>query len=277
MLPIYKENKLSFEKITDCWSREIHPPRSREELLDFLEAAWWRGELKADTSLTRLVLLKSMFRSARTGDSIRLVFVTQENSMRPKGIELSDGGLLFHANDLWPRISVPSNDPENWIEASCTSAFEVLAQKPSRTHYPHRAMQFLMMEIDRNQFMECLRANGLDLPKFWGAPLGRPQGMEEEVQSPTGVPPVIAQGVGHGADDAAPKRRFGPEHGTLRRYAAADRALFPELERIMADEQMSRSAAARELARAGRISGVGTPDSRAKRLAALHKCERAGS
>ena len=198
MLPIYKENTLSFEKITDCWSREIHPPRSREELLDFLEAAWWRGELKTDSPLTRLVLLKSMFRSARTGDLTGLVFVTQDNPMRPKGIELPDGGLLFRSNDLWPRIPVPSNDPETWIEASCTSAFEVLAQEPSRTHYPHRTIQFLMMEIDRNQFMKWLRANGLDLPKFWVAPIERPQEVEEEVQSPTGVPPVIAQGVGHG-------------------------------------------------------------------------------
>ena len=67
MLPIYKEDKLSVAKITDCWTREIQPPRSREELQDFLEAAWWRGELKTDTSFTRLALLKSMFRSARAG------------------------------------------------------------------------------------------------------------------------------------------------------------------------------------------------------------------
>ena len=53
------------------------------------------------------------------------------------------------------------------------------------------------------------------------------------------VPPVIAEGVGHGASDAAPKGRFGPEPGKLRRYDAADRELFAELERIMADEQKS--------------------------------------
>jgi hypothetical protein len=83
------------------------------------------------------------------------------------------------------------------------------------------------------------------------------------------VPPVIAEGVGRGASDAARKGRFGPEPGTLRRYDAADRKLFPELERIMAEEKKSRTAAA--LALVDQIAGAGTPQSRAKRLAALHK------
>ena len=83
------------------------------------------------------------------------------------------------------------------------------------------------------------------------------------------MPPVIAEDVGRGASDAARKGRFGPEPGTLRRYDAADRKLFPELERIMAEEKKSRTAAA--LALADRIDGVGTPESRARRLAALHK------
>jgi hypothetical protein len=88
---------------------------------------------------------------------------------------------------------------------------------------------------------------------------------------------VVAPPVGHGAGDAAPKGPFGPEPGKLRRYGPADRALFPELERIMAEKKMSRSAAALDLALADRIDGVGTPQSRAKRLAALHKRERGGA
>jgi hypothetical protein len=70
------------------------------------------------------------------------------------------------------------------------------------------------------------------------------------------------------------KRRYGPEPGTLRRYAADDRRLFPELKRIMNEERKSLSAAALDLAQAGRIAGIGTPQSRAKRLAALYKRER---
>jgi hypothetical protein len=58
------------------------------------------------------------------------------------------------------------------------------------------------------------------------------------------------------------------------RYDAADRALFPELERIMTNDKKSLSAAARDLAEDGRVAGAGTPESRAKRLAALYKRER---
>src|SRR5262245_7441169 len=122
------ENNLSIDKITDNWSREIQPPTSRKELLDFLEAALWRGELKSD-SFTRLALLKSMVRSARAGDLTGLVFVTQEL----QGIELADGGLQFDVHELESlRILVPSNNPENLTEASCGGAFEALAQAPSR-------------------------------------------------------------------------------------------------------------------------------------------------
>jgi len=80
-----------------------------------------------------------------------------------------------------------------------------------------------------------------------------------------------------GVHDAVREARFGPEPGTLRRYEDADCKLFPELEQIMIKEQKSRSAAARALAEAGKVAGVGTTESRAKRLAALHKRERDSS
>jgi hypothetical protein len=90
------------------------------------------------------------------------------------------------------------------------------------------------------------------------------------------VPPDNTEGAGHGASNAAGKKRFGPEPGTLRRYEAADRKLFPELERIMAEKRKSLSAAAFDLAEADQIDGTGTPQSRAKRLAALYKRDRGG-
>jgi hypothetical protein len=168
MLPIWKD-KLSIEKITDRWSQEIQPPTSREKLLDFFETAWWRGLWKTAGPLTPFALLKSMYRSARERDLTTLVFVTKED----EGIELADGGLLFDVNELVrPAILVPSNDPGTWTEASCAAAFEVLSQTPSREYYRDRTIQFLMMEIDRHQFVRLLAAHGLDLPKF-GAPQSR--------------------------------------------------------------------------------------------------------
>jgi hypothetical protein len=75
----------------------------------------------------------------------------------------------------------------------------------------------------------------------------------------------------------ASKRRRGPEPGTLKRYAAADRELFPELERIMRTDRVSLSAAAQKLASGEvcgkEVSGNGTPLSHAKRLAELYRRE----
>jgi hypothetical protein len=71
-----------------------------------------------------------------------------------------------------------------------------------------------------------------------------------------------------------PKGRRGPEAGTIRRYDEADRALFPEIDKKMA-LGMSRYAAALCLARDGKVKGAGVEESRAKRLASLHKRERA--
>src|SRR5262249_2072156 len=135
-------------------------------------------------------LLKSMCRSARERDLTTLVFVTKED----EGIELADGGLLFDVNELErPAILVPSNDPETWTEASCAAAFEVLSQTSSRKHYPDRTIQFLMMEIDRHQFVRLLTAYGLDLPKFWRPPIEKPSELHEKAQNSTHrkqVPPV---------------------------------------------------------------------------------------
>lgn len=66
-----------------------------------------------------------------------------------------------------------------------------------------------------------------------------------------------------------PRKRPGPEPGKLRRYDAADRALFPELERLMKDEGLSKTAAAKKLANEGRITGTSTADSKARRLLKL--------
>jgi hypothetical protein len=62
-------------------------------------------------------------------------------------------------------------------------------------------------------------------------------------------------------------RPRGPRRGTLNRYGESDRALFNEIEKIMHTEQKSANAAALRLARDGKISGHGSQESLAKRLA----------
>jgi hypothetical protein len=71
----------------------------------------------------------------------------------------------------------------------------------------------------------------------------------------------------------AAKGRKGPEPGTVRRYDAADRALFPELEQTMREKNLTRTAAALHLAH-GKVAGPATLETKGKRLATLHKRER---
>ena len=66
------------------------------------------------------------------------------------------------------------------------------------------------------------------------------------------------------------KGRKGPAPGKLARYRESDRACYAELERLMREECLSASAAARELAEAGKVEGTGTAESRGRRLAKLY-------
>jgi hypothetical protein len=68
----------------------------------------------------------------------------------------------------------------------------------------------------------------------------------------------------------------GPTPGEVRHYDESDRALFDEVERLMAEQKLTRTAATEKLANDGRIAGTGAPQSRAKRLARLYKKEREG-
>jgi hypothetical protein len=168
MFPISKD-KLSIEEITDYWSRETQPPASPNELLAFLQGAWWRGEIKGETPLTRLALLKSMFNNDHLSG---IAFVTREDAILPQGIELPDGSLKL--DDLRPRVFVPSGDTDTWSEASCASAFGVLAKLKSFEHCTDRTIQFLMMELTLDEFVRLLREHNKDVPNFWRLPPDKP-------------------------------------------------------------------------------------------------------
>ena len=69
-----------------------------------------------------------------------------------------------------------------------------------------------------------------------------------------------------GATAGLPAKRRGPKPGTVKRFDSADRALFQEIERLMKEEQ-TLTKVTKQLADEGKIAGVGSPASRAKRLA----------
>ena len=76
MFPIGK-SKLSLREIANYWAREIQPPASRNELLELLEGAWWRGQIHGDSVKSRLDLLKYMFEAMHDRDDVGIVFLVE--------------------------------------------------------------------------------------------------------------------------------------------------------------------------------------------------------
>jgi hypothetical protein len=73
----------------------------------------------------------------------------------------------------------------------------------------------------------------------------------------TAAPPV--------ATAPPPRAVKGPLRGEIDRYGDADRALYPEIERIMKSQQLSPTEAVRQIPE-GKIAGRGTLDSRVRRV-----------
>jgi hypothetical protein len=78
-----------------------------------------------------------------------------------------------------------------------------------------------------------------------------------------------------GTDLATPKKpRKGPAPGTVDRFGESDREMFNELERLQREGRKSLTAAANELATAGKLAGDGAPQSLAARLVRRYRAER---
>jgi hypothetical protein len=66
----------------------------------------------------------------------------------------------------------------------------------------------------------------------------------------------------------------GPKPGEVGRFHTRDRALYPDIERLMADGMTSLTAATQTLADNGKVAGNGVAANSAKRLARLYTCDR---
>jgi hypothetical protein len=161
MFPL-SDNALSLREISRYWSREIKPSASVLELLIRLESAWWRGELVAETALTRLNLLRHLFKS--TYDS-GLVFVVDDQSSQPEIKELPDGNVQV---DLSPIITVPCADTEVWNDANCALAYESLAGTPLLVDDPVIGPVLSGIKLTHETFIKWLILKRYPLPTFWG-------------------------------------------------------------------------------------------------------------
>lgn len=82
-------------------------------------------------------------------------------------------------------------------------------------------------------------------------------------------------------EEPAPASRRGPRPGTIDRFAAADRELYPEFEALMKQggpdaTPLSATAASEQLAISGKIKGGGVPGSKARRLRDRYAADHLG-
>jgi hypothetical protein len=83
---------------------------------------------------------------------------------------------------------------------------------------------------------------------------------------PTAVAPPLAT--------ASPPRAVkGPVPGEIDRFADADRALFPEIKRLMLSQRLTCTEAVRQIPE-GKLAGRGTSDSRIRRVSARFRREK---
>jgi hypothetical protein len=167
MFPICK-SKLSFAEISDYWSRESHPPASLDEIQALLEGAFWLGEITGEPpKLTRLEVLKRLYKSMRNCDAPHILFMAPEDTQPDIIKKLDDGSGLL---DMRPRVPIPSRDPEIWSDESCRPAFESLAETPSQKHYPEWLPGFCARKLTSDEFFSFVSRRGYPFPKFWTPP-----------------------------------------------------------------------------------------------------------
>lgn len=126
----------------------------------------------------------------------------------------------------------------------------------SLRRYSHRIL------VRKKAVLNFARRQKLSRPSWW---VDKSRASKESAADVRLATPAMA---------TAPKRRKGPEPGSVDRFGESDRALFPELERIMRERHISVHAAALELASGGKIKGAGSEASRAKRLASRYRKAR---
>jgi hypothetical protein len=264
------DGHLSFDEIASAWSGATSLPRAM--MMEALVNAFWRGEFECDgvSSVFAFVQPDSVaverspgnYATSRDGIIVKVgddfnSYVTAERKQHS----------VFRHEVARVLCGMPDYCPWLWdgsdegLMGLSTIAFETW---PSLM----RQERYSQWRIRRDHFAQWYRAWPLSsaarLEQFWADP----------ATALKQVPQSITQGNVNAAEN--PRRpRKGPAPGEVDRYGARDEALFDELERIMCEQNVSRTEAARQLS--DKIPGHGTPESREKRLAKRYGRKRVKS
>jgi hypothetical protein len=162
MFPISKET-LSFREISDYWSREI--TASRNELLNSLIGAWWRGEIVGDAP-HRLQFLRNLFVAMQKSKDPRIVFISGDEAGPSTVHELPDGSVEW---DYRPHVRVPSSNTDDWDEAACDPAFRSFEEIDWELRCPELLLTFRLFNLSRAAFINWVADRGFyPKPTFWG-------------------------------------------------------------------------------------------------------------
>ena len=142
--------------------------------------------------------------------------------------------------------------------------------------FPQEAVRSAYLDhcwISRAQFQRWLSKHNLPISPSRFEPTSATSmaaGTKTKIRNRTGSSVDIPTPEGLNAR----RGRRGPAPGAVDRYRDADRALFPEIRRVMREEGKSLFAAALKLAEANRVKGAGTAISRAKRIVKRFNAKR---
>jgi hypothetical protein len=270
VFPIPQDRVLSLRTIADYWSREVQPPATKQETLTELIEAWWRAEFVGNGKPNRIMVLRWLYQNCQ--DCI--VFTVPGLETLPQIDGTEDGGVSG-----WPDVSLPNLEPDSWDETNCAQAFEALALEWFLLNDKVYESMICVTQLDRAEFYGWLAKRGNWLPVFWAGasaparigtkPLKQweSEGLLGDSEAPAST--ANLEMAGEQSMERAPsarKTRHGPARGAVDRFGKSDRALFPQMKRIMRTGPKTAYAAALELASAKKIMGTGTSESRAKRL-----------
>jgi hypothetical protein len=237
--------KLNFMEIADYLSREPQVLMSFREILHELICAWWRGEFPELDGPTRSEVLRHIYRRRKGFVAFR---VPGKPTMKRISY-LPDGGVLL----IRPvEVPLPNTDPTSWNDRNCSAAYDALAD--GWGYFQDDPIEPVVggIGLARSVFIDWLKSRGATmLPRFWRDETNH-QAQVEEARQPE--------------SKTKERRRRGPETGTAT-LEAADKKLFPEMQALIAGDKAKSPYGAAKLIDPSKIAGVGTLESRQRRLA----------
>jgi hypothetical protein len=162
MFPIPSNQRLSFTKVADYWSREVEPHSSPHELLNELAKAWWRGDLIANGA-NRADVLRAIYNYHPA-----FVAFAFPDFDPPQTNELPHGSVEM----LWLfRVPLPNSQPETWDDNNCTMAFHAVAdawdRKPDVFEICFPILKAL--ELTQAEFSRWIDSQGKPVAIFWAS------------------------------------------------------------------------------------------------------------